>query len=383
MLKMYIVYDKIKNGNHYAMRLGEQSMEIRNTKYMEVADWLRKNIRSNNFKPGERLISEHGLCEKFGISRYTARSAISALEEEGLVVRRQGSGTYINTDVYAGRKNIGVLLTYADDYTFSDMISGIDSVLSRQNHLITLAMTQNKVETERSQLLSLLAADVDGLIVEAVKSALASPNLEVYKDFADRNIPVIFINNYHTRLDCNFVVNDDAEGARIATDFLIKNGHHKIAGIFNHSSIQGGLRYEGFVNKLYEKNLVLDESRIIWYSEENLSAMFSGEQLQGLAKIFSNCTAVLCYSDMVAYTLIEAAPKIGLRIPEDLSIASFDNSFLSRLISPAITTITHPGADMGKLAAESLLRIIQNPGYRIKHVYKPQLIVRDTVRKLL
>lgn len=352
-------------------------------KYVEISDWLRKNIRSNNFKPGERLIGEHALCEKFNISRHTARAAIAALEKDGLVFRRQGSGTYVSGDVYAGRKNIGVLLTYANDYTFSDMVTGIDEVLSQQNHLITLALTQNKVEIERNQLLSLLAADVDGLIVEAVKSALASPNLEVYKDFADRKIPVVFINTYHSRLDCNYIVNDDVEGARLAMEFLIKNGHRRIGGIFNHSSIQGGLRYEGFINKLYEQNYMPDDSNIIWYySEENLKTLFSDSQLPYISNILSNCTAVLCYSDKVALALVEAAPKLGIRIPDDLSIVSFDNSILSRLASPAITTITHPGAPMGMLAAESLLKIIQNPSHTIKHVYKPELIVRDSVRKL-
>ena len=357
-------------------------MNGRIAKYTEIADWLRKNIRSNNFKAGEKLMSEHALCDMFATSRHTVRAAIAALEKECLVVRKQGSGTYINPDIYSGRKNIGVLLTYSYDYTFSDMLTGIDAVLSSHNHLITLALTHNKVETERNQLLSLLAADVDGLIVEAVKSALASPNIEVYKDFADRNIPVVFVNAYHSRLDCNYIVNDDVKGACIATDYLINNGHYKIGGIFNHSSTQGSLRYEGFVSKLYEKNLTLDESCILWYSDESLNALFSDEQLPQLAKALSNCTAVLCYSDKVAHMLIEAAQKIGLKIPEDLSVASFDNSFLSRLITPSITTITHPGVEMGKLAAESLLKIIENPGHRIKYVYDPKLIVRNSVRGL-
>jgi len=87
----------------------------------------------------------------------------------------------------------------------------------------------------------------------------------------------------------------------------------------------------------------------------------------------------LCYSDKVAHMLIEASGKLGLKIPDELSIASFDNSFLARLTTPAITTITHPGASMGKMAAESILKIIQNPNHRVKHIYNPELVVRDSV----
>jgi len=358
-------------------------MSKKKLKHVEIADWLRENIYNSTFKAGEKLISEHSLCEKFNVSRHTARLATAALEKEGLVARRKGSGTYINGNSHSKRKNVGVLLTFADDYTFPDMIFGIEEVLSNKGHRISFGLTHNKVENERNQLVSLLAANVDGLIVEAVKSALANPNLDIYSDFAARNIPVLFVNTYYPRLDCSYIVNNDVEGSRIATEFLIKQGHRKVGGIFKHDAIQGGLRYEGFVNKLYEQNLKLDENRVIWYSEETLDNLFSDEQLPLLAKTLSDCTAVLCYSDRVGYKLIEASQKLGINIPNDLSIASFDNSFFSKLVRPSITTVTHPGVEMGRLAAESLSKIIDNPGKKIQHTYQPSLVIRDSVKKIL
>ena len=348
-------------------------------KYIEIADWLRNNILDGTFQAGERLITEHNLCEKFGISRHTARSAVSVLEREGLVVRRQGDGTYIHLGLNTKRKNIGVLLTDPNCYTFPNMISGLNEVLSSQGHRITLALSQNKVEIERAQLLSLQAANIDGLIVEAVQSTFANPSLEIYKDFFARNIPVIFVNCYYPRLDCNYIVNDDVEGGSIATSYLIDQGHHKIGGIFKLDSLQGSLRYEGFVNKLYEQNLTLDEARVIWYSDESLDYLFSAEQLSLLTEALSGCTAVLCYNDRVAHKLIEASPKLGFRIPQDLSIASFDNSIVSRMAIPSITSVTHPGAEMGRLAASTLLKMIENPNHKIQHVYQPTLVIRDSV----
>jgi len=348
-------------------------------KYIEIADWLRNHILDGTFQTGERLITEHSLCEKFSISRHTARSAVAVLEKEGLVVRRQGDGTYVNLSLNTKRKNIGVLLTDPCCYTFPNMISGINEVLSAQGHRITLGLSQNKVEIERAQLLSFQAANIDGLIVEAVQSALANPNLDIYRDFLARNIPVIFVNTYYPRLDCNYILNDDVEGGRIATGYLIDQGHRKIGGLFKLDSIQGSLRYEGFVNKLYEQNLTLDEARIVWYSDESEDHLFATEQLSLLREALSTCTAVLCYSDRVAHKLIEASPRLGLRIPQDLSIASFDNSIVSRMAIPSITSITHPGAEMGKLAASSLLKMIENPNHKIQHAYRPTLVIRDSV----
>ena len=160
-------------------------------KYQEISDWLRKGIVSGRCKPGARLTSEPSLCEAFGVSRQTARSAIAILEKEGLVVRRQGSGTYVSHFLSgAGRKKIGLLLTCADDYIFPAMISGIEEILSKQGHRMSLSLTQNKVETERSQMLTLLSDSIDGLIVEAVKSALPSPNLALYRELAARGMSV-------------------------------------------------------------------------------------------------------------------------------------------------------------------------------------------------
>jgi len=356
-------------------------MEKNKPKYIEIANWMRSNILDGTFQVEERLITEHSLCEKFSISRHTARSAIAVLEKEGLVVRRQGDGTYVNvnSDLNTTRKNIGVLLTDPSCYTFPETISSINAVLSLKGHRIIFSLSQNKIENERTQLLSLRAANIDGLIVEAVQSSLANPNLDIYRDFIARNIPVIFINAYYPRLDCNYIVNDDVEGGRIATDYLIKQGHHKIGGIFKLDSIQGALRYEGFVNKLYEQNLTLDESRILWFTDESLENLFSAGQLSPLTEALSTCTAVLCYSDRVAHKLIEVAPKLGRRIPEDLSITSFDNSILSKMSIPPITSITHPGTEMGTMAATSLLKIIENPDYKIQYTYEPTLIIRDSV----
>ena len=362
---------------------GQVMTEKNVPKYIEIADWLRHNILDGTFRTGERLITEHSLCEKFRISRHTARSAVALLEQEGLVVRRQGDGTYVNLGLNTKRKNIGVLLTDPNCYTFPNMISGINEVLSSQGHRITLALSQNKVENERAQLLSFQAANIDGLIVEAVQSSFANPNLDIYRDFLARNIPIIFVNTYYPRLDSNYIVNDDVEGGRIATGYLIDQGHRKIGGIFKLDSIQGSLRYEGFVNKLYEQNLTLDEARITWYSDESEDHLFSSEQLSLLTEALSNCTAVLCYSDRIACKLIDASSKLGLQIPQDLSIASFDNSIVSRMAIPSITSVTHPGAEMGVLAASSLLKMIGNPNHTIQYAYKPTLVIRDSVRVCL
>jgi len=351
-------------------------------KYLAIAEWIKENIENNTFKPGDKLISENKLCDKFGISRQTARQAISILEKEDLVNRIQGSGTYINNRIPTKASyNIGMVTTYLDDYIFPTIVSGIEKVLSRNNYNLTLRLTRNKVHNERTQLQSLLKSNIDGLIVEGTKTALPNPNLDIYQQFYDRGIPVIFINAYYPSLDCNYIINDDIEGGKMATRYLIENGHQNIAGIFKHDDLQGNLRYKGYLDEMYEQNLPVDEHCLIWYSTESQEDLFTLEQLPFLLKKLKNCSAVICYNDQIAMKLIQLFSQTDLNIPGDLSLISFDNSSLAEMASIPLSSITHPGKELGNLAAESILTMINQPQYTLKHIYTPNLIIRNSVTK--
>ena len=354
-------------------------------KYLAIAEWMKENIYSNNFKFGEKLISENQLCEKFSVSRQTARQAISTLEQEGLVNRRQGSGTYINHLIPANKPssyNIGVITTYLDNNVFPYIISGVEKVLSENAYNTTLRLTRNRVHTERTQLLSLLDADIDGLIVEGTKTALPNPNLDIYKQFYDRNIPVIFINAYYQAMRCNYIVNDDVLGARLATRHLIENGHNKIFGIFKHDDQQGSNRYKGFIDELYDQGFKIDDHRVLWYSTESEEEIFSPEQLSILTGKLRNCTAVICYNDPIAMRLIQFFNHTDINVPKDLSIVSFDNTSTAEFSTVPLTSITHPSNELGKLAARSILVMIENPHHKINHTFVPELIVRESVYSL-
>ncbi|MDR2183333.1 MAG: GntR family transcriptional regulator [Clostridiales bacterium] len=353
-------------------------------KYTIVADWLKQNIKNNTFKVGDKLISENQICSKFDVSRQTARQAVAVLEREDLVVKRQGSGTYVKGPLAKPQhKNIGILTTYIGDYIFPGLISGIQDVLSRHDYQMTLRLTQNKIENERRQLQSLLSLDIDGLIVEATKSALPSPNLNLYQEFIRHNIPIIFVHSFPLGLSYNYIINDDEKGGRLAARHLIENGHKKIGGIFKYDDMQGNLRYKGAVMEMYAHDIPLDENAIIWYSTETHNQLFDKNFLTHTMARLASCTALICYNDEIAIAALQSFEQEGAaRIPEDLSVVSFDNSNLAKIAQPALTSVTHPGAQLGKIATESLLATIQNPYYEIKHVFDPQLIVRNSVRKL-
>jgi GntR family transcriptional regulator of arabinose operon len=354
-------------------------------KYLAIAEWMKENIQNNNFKYGEKLISEHQLCAKFAVSRQTVRQAVATLEHEGLVTRRQGSGTYINhlnPTNKAASHQIGLITTYLDDHVFPYIISGAEKVLSKADYNMTLRLTRNKVHNERTQLLSLLESDIDGLIVEGTKTALPNPNIDVYQKFYDRNIPVVFINAYYQTMTCNYIVNNDVLGARLATRHLIENGHTKIYGIFKHDDQQGNNRYKGFIDEMYDHDFKIDDHRILWYSTESIEELFSPDQLPILTKKLKKCTAVVCYNDQVAMRLIQLFNHSDVQIPKDLSIVSFDNTNAAKISTIPLTSITHPSKEIGKLAAQSILAMIKNPHHQVHYTFTPELVMRESVYSL-
>ena len=106
------------------------------------------DIASGHYKDGEALLTEAELKQKFGVSRQTVRQAISLLENDGLVIRRRGSGTYVNHGArkHSGMLNVGVITTYITDYIFPSIVRGIESALSAESCIMSLSATYNRTD---------------------------------------------------------------------------------------------------------------------------------------------------------------------------------------------------------------------------------------------
>ena len=118
-------------------------------------------LESGELKPGDRVESEHQLCAHFRVSRQTVRHAIALLEEEGIVERRRGSGTYIKATVNVQEKEektmqVAVMTTYVQKYIFSSIIQQIENELSRAGYGLQISFTNNAVEKERFVLKNIL-----------------------------------------------------------------------------------------------------------------------------------------------------------------------------------------------------------------------------------
>lgn len=359
-------------------------MKQHEPKYISLVNWIKNKISIRELHPGDKLYSENELSEMFGLSRQTVRHAIGILEEEGLVERVRGSGTYVGSRRGTIRKktmNIAVISTYVDGYIFPPTLQGIVQTLSAAGYMTQIAFTNNRVENERRILEGILEKDnVDGVIVEATKSALPNPNLEYYRELRKRQIALLFFNCKYPELDAPIVALDDQKVAEDAVNYLLEQGHRKIGGIFKADDGQGRLRYVGYINALLKAGISVDDRKILWIDTEDQKDLKNIRS--SVLRRLTDCTGVFCYNDEVAFGLIEMLQKEGFRIPGQLSVVSVDASDLSLLSEPRITSIPYPMEELGQKAAENMLHLIEEADYDGNYLYRPEVLVRDSVKKV-
>lgn len=331
-------------------------------KYQSVAESLRHDIASGHYKDGEALLTEAELKQKFGVSRQTVRQAISLLENDGLVLRRRGSGTYVNHGArkHSGVLSVGVITTYITDYIFPSIVRGVESVLSAESCIMSLSATYNRVDHERSLLQRILESPLDGLIVEGTKTALPNPNTLLYEKLWERNIPFVFINGYYPQLpNTVYVVTDDVQGGRMAVSYLAERGFTRIGGIFKSDDMQGHLRYQGFSAQIQECGLHIRDEAICWFTTENKRRFLRDETgADFLRSLSGGVDAVVCYNDEIALDLMEVLNENHLSVPGNVSLISFDNSAYAAVCHPKLTSLAHPKDEFGRVAAEKLLNMI-------------------------
>ena len=337
-----------------------------NLKYVKLYNWARTLILSGVMQYGERLPSEHMLERKFNYSRQTVRSALDVLENEGLIARQRGSGTYVSFKTGSedsNRKHIGLILSYFADYMFPQIYAGIESVMKEQDIGIDVAVTKNHINDEAVFLERFLKSHASGLIVEGTRSSFPNPNIALYEKFIKKNIPVIFIHNHYSNIKFDSVEMVDAKCSYSLTQLLVDNGHKNIGAIFKYDDMQGLERYRGFAECLSDNGLRLDDERIQWYSTKDMDSLFTRKGIGSLERRFNGCTAIITYNDEIAASFSQAFTARGYKIPDDFSLVSFDNASLNDFQTLSLCTADHPKFELGKRAARNLLRMMDDPDW--------------------
>lgn len=355
-------------------------------KYQVIIDDIKSNILSGVYNVGEQIPTESALQDTYQVSRQTVRKAILELSNEGFLRSEKGSGTYVSHQYRAkasgntGNKTIGVITTYISDYIFPSIIRGIEGRLNEDNYSLLLASTNNDVAQEKKALEMMLSFGVDGLIVEPTKSNLFNPNIAYYLSFKEQDVPFIMINAYYEELEVPFFCLDDVQSSYLATKELISMGHTQIGIISKMDDLQGKYRMKGYIKALGEAKLRFHPEQVLSFNTE------TKQDLSTSLKAFLQenrdvLTAVVCYNDEVGLEVVNVCRQLNISIPDELSIIGQDNSYIAKNANIRLTTLTHPQEQMGRDAADWVIKKLQGKkDLQNSTYYTPVLIEGETVK---
>ncbi len=327
--------------------------------YLQISDALRGEINNGKYKDGEKLPSENMLARKYSVSRLTAREALSVLVSEGIIEKYQGKGYFCKN--YALGKKIHVLLDMSDYYFLPYYTQAISEVLEEQGASFILCDTKYSFEETIKLLEKFLTADSDGIIVQATpeKDIDIRRIEDVLKKFREKNIPVVFLDSdYGTENTSVVCMNDEKIGYEAAA-YLKKMGHSRVGAVCIKNSRISEKRMGAFINEF--------ENVFLIYDDENLD-----EKLEKAYK--DGVTGIFCYNDFLAKKCIDSLSSREIKIPEEISIITADDTLISKLYN--LTALTHAKEEIGKFAAKVVL------GKEIvKKVFDTKLVERSSVIK--
>ena len=271
---------------------------------------------------------------------------------------------------------IGVIIPLINRPFISSLISGIEMAAKKAGYNVIISQSHDEYANEVANAAALYASRVTGLVVSL---GMETQNYDHLRQFTQHNIPLVFFDRVTKELNTDLVVIDNALAGFDATNHLIEQGCKRIAHIAGaqHRNIYKE-RYEGYLEALRKHNMPVDPDLVLHTNYLSLEDGF--KCAEKLFNLDNPPDGIFCANDTTAISVIQFAKKRGIKIPDDLAVIGFNNDPLSEIIDPPLSTIAHPAVDMGRLAAQQVLKQKEQSDIVRSEtiVLKTTLIVRES-----
>lgn len=273
-------------------------------------------------------------------------------------------------------KTVGVVVPRINRNFFSNIIGGMEEVLTASGYHLMICQTHEKLENEKSALQALVNARVDAIFLSVSLETSQADHLDPIRD---KGIRLFFFDRIIEDIETGSVVIDDRLGAYLNVKHLIEQGYRKIIHMAgpDHINIYRE-RIRGYKDALAEAGIGIKPA---WIIEKALvpdggEAVFSeGMQMKDKPDAF------FCAGDYAALGVMQAAIRSGIKVPEDLGVSGFSNEPFTAHLKPSLTTVGQKDTVMGKMVAEMFVRCVENgtePSDCEQIILKPELIIRES-----
>lgn len=253
-------------------------------------------------------------------------------------------------------RDIGVILPSIYNEFFAEVLEGIEDYLQHKSCFLMLNCTKNDSEKEMQCIRSMINRKVSGIII-------LSPNTknfdeEFYKDVV-QIVPLVFVNASVKIPGASYVENDEEAGAQDAIKYLFNLGHKKILMVSGMNADSYTLKEECFKEMMNETG-VDAESYIVHVQEGNSSEtadLATDILLETIPK--TDATAIFCCNDLMAAGALNACKYLELKVPDDISVIGYDNTAISNIFMPKLTSVDQNMFQLGRTAAQLLIEKIE------------------------
>ena len=334
----------------------------------------------------KRPVTLKDIAEASGVSRATVSAVLHGKDwvSDGTRSRVQAAlrhnkyHHHLVADSLSARfsKIVGVVVGNIRNPFNTELLVGMQSELERAGYFVIQHTTDESYENEVKALRALSSYQPGAYVLAPVQE---SKNHAHLRELAQSGRPLVTIGTV-PGLDTHSVDFDDQHGCKLATDYLIEQGHRRIACVAGaETSSFAKHRIFGYIESLVDHGIPLDESLIV-RADDTLANGYEAAR-RALGQQGARPTALVCFNDLIAMAAYRAAHDEGLRIPEDLSIIGFDDCFLAPVMGPPLATVATYPAKLGRYIAEIIVTVHTDEKRRgfIRRRTQPKLIIRDSV----
>ena len=277
---------------------------------------------------------------------------------------------------------VGIIIPNISNFYYPDLIAGINDSLIHSGYNVLLCNSYRNPEYEKKQFLSLLQKQVKGIILATVgddTSWIGEINTE--------GVTVVAIEQ-SLHVPTHRVCFNYYGGGYMAARYLVEMGHREIAFIsapLTYASRRQ--RLDGFRAGLRESGIELTQNYLrisdsVQEDESSYEFNIGSRLAEKLMRLDAPPTAIFCINDMMAIGVIRTLQNLRIRVPQDVSVLGFDNMTISKMITPALTTIDQCTREIGSQAIELLKKGFENPSAPPETVrFKPKLVERESVAR--
>lgn len=335
--------------------------------YLQIKEMVETMIENGELKPGDRILTEAEMMEKYQVSRVTIKNAYKLLVEEGIIFRIAGKGSFVSSkehllDTDRELKRIGFLSPMINDSFTMNLFQGVEEGCKEAGLMLMIRQVTLQSE-ERKAIKDMIQCGAEGLIIFPVDGETYS---EEILNLKTRNFPFVLVDRYLPGIKTNSVTSDNYLGGFLGTEYLIGKGHTHIGIISGTKSTTASSedRFQGYLDAIKKNQIMTNPSywltRIdeLTYQQEDIYKQYISDWLSSNP----NMTAVFAFSSLMAEQVYQVARAMDKRIPEQLAILSYDNPDIKIMdTSPFFSSIDQNVEEMGLQAVQLLIKSLHDP----------------------